>query len=278
MIKQILPITIGNALKIFLSPPSSAVAWRLLRNNTGTFIDENDPAASVIYDGTQLNYIVDYQQLFNGTTYFYCLFSFDGAVWTNSAVVSAIPSVSISDDCVDVLSVVRDRIDDGLQNEVQNGFLSPQTGQIPVLNAPPVFEDTNWPLVTVHVTSDGSSERGIGEMFSPDLFDTETQMWGEFEGWLAHVQLTIIGWSKNPDERINLRKALRRIILGNLPVFDSFGIVKIDFSQQDIDELQAYPAPVYQSMGTFSCEAPAVVSASYKQITDIAPLSVSTIY
>ena len=128
-------------------------------------------------------------------------------------------------------------------------------------NAPPIFDETNFPVVTVHVAVDGSGDRAIGEMPFTDEFDAVNNVWKESSGWMAHVSLTIIGWSKNPDERIALRRALRKIVIGNLEVFDNYGIILPEFSQQDVDALPPeYPAAVYESVCTFTCEAPSGVA------------------
>lgn len=278
MISNILPAAVGNAIKIFLAPPASAVSWILLRNLSGAFAGQNDPSAALIFSGNGETYFLDAFGLVNGTRYYYGVFYFDGGAWTPGNVASATPNVSYTDQSVDVLSVVRDRLDVGLQNEITLGTLTPACGVIAVLNAPPVFEETNWPVVTVHVTTDASGDRAIGEVLFPDAFDPVTGLWSESQGWLARVQLTIVAWSKNPDERIALRRALRKIVIGNLEVFDSVGMLNIDFSQQDVDELAAYPAPVYQSICTFSCEAPAGVADMTGQFTDAPQTTITPVF
>ena len=278
MISQIVPVAVGNALQIFLEPPPDAISWRLLRNESGTFANQEDPAAVCLYRGDDLTCVMDSHCLVNGTSYCYCVFYFDDTEWTPSAIVSATPGSTYADQSIDVLSVVRDRLDCGLQNEILLGNLSPSSGVIAVLNAPPIFEETSWPVVTVHVTSDSSGERAIGELVFPDEFNAVSSQWSETQGWLARVQLAIVGWSKNPDERIALRKALRKIVIGNLDVFDSAGMIQIDFAQQDIDELSSFPAPVYQAMCTFSCEAPAGVSQTAALTGDLANPSINPIF
>jgi hypothetical protein len=279
MISNILAAAVGNAIKLFLAPPSSAVSWILLRNVSGNFVGPTDPSATSIFDGAGQSYILDTNSLVNGTPYFYTVFYFDGTTWTQGNVATATPAASYTDQSVDVLTVVRDRLDVGLQNEVVIKALSPASGLIEVLNAPPEFEKTCWPVVTVHVATDGSGERAVGEMIFPDDLDANTGMWNESQGWLARVQLTIVGWSKNPDERIALRRALRKIVIGNLDVFDSFGMVNIDFVQQDMDELAAYSVPVYQSMCTFSCEAPAGVTDAVSSLSSADPsVNLTTVF
>jgi len=278
MISNILPAAVGNAIKIFLAPPASAVGWILLRNLSGAFAAQNDPSAATIFSGNGETYILDVFALVNGTRYYYGVFYFDGAAWTAGNVVSATPNVSYSDQSVDVLGIVRDRLDVGLQNEIALGTLTPACGVIAVLNAPPVFEETNWPVITVHVASDGSGERAGGDLIFPDAFDPVAGLWNESQGWLARVQLTVVGWSKNPDERIALRKALRKIVIGNLEVFDRVGMIAIDFSQSDVDELSAYPAPVYQSMCSFSCEAPAGVAVTADLLAESPNVTVTPVF
>jgi hypothetical protein len=277
MIVNITPIAVGNALRVFLEPSATALSWALLRNSTGTFSGPTDPSSVVVFHGNSETVVLDADHLLNGVTVYYGVFYFDGSEWTTGNVASGTPHTTYADQSIDVLTIVRERLDWGLQAEVSTGTLSPAMGVIAVLNAPPVFEQTSWPVVTVHVASDASGVRAVGEMPFPDVVDAESGTWIESQGWLARVQLTIVGWSKNADERIALRKALRKIVLGNLEVFDSFGLINIDFSQQDIDELSAYPAPVYQSYCTFSCQAPAgvadtVAPTTYAPQTNITPV------
>lgn len=260
---QALALPVGNALKVFMIPESGAAMWCLMRNTTGTFLGPgNDPASSVIYCGDQQQYVVDAFGLLNGIEYSYCLFStLDGTNWTPSTVFTGTPNAIYADQTVDVLTVLRDRISRGMQVEVSRGTLRPHSGQIPVLNAPPSFEDTRWPMVSIHVSSEGPTERGIGEAIGSDDWDPETSQWKEGEGWMASAVLSVVGWSKNSDERIALRQAIRRLVIANLPVFDGFGLLKIDINQSDQDFVSGeYPAPVFSTVCSFSCLAPAYVT------------------
>jgi hypothetical protein len=269
MISFVVALPIGNALKVFLAPPSGALSWRILRNGTGTFAGEADPAAFVAYEGDE-NYAVDVTGLQNGVAMYYCAFYWDGVEWTASNVATATPNATYVDYSVDALSLFRDRLAAGLSVEVARGTLRPATGAIPVLTAPPQYEDSRWPMVSVHLTSESPSERVLGEQFLADSFDEAANQWTESEGWLASVQIAVIGWTQNPDERIALRKAIRRIVIGNLPVFDSAGMVQPEFSMQDVDAVSGeYPAPVYQAAGTFTCMAPVVVGDQVDPIVDV---------
>lgn len=269
MIAMLQPLSIGNAIRVILDPPAGSLRWRILRKVSDTFTDQSDPGALLVYEGTE-NTALDTVSLQNGTPYFYRPFYWNGTAWTSSTSASGTPNATYEDASTDVLTIVRDRLDAGLQVEVQRQTLVPQSGSIPVLNAPPVFQDTRWPVVTVHLLVDAPAERGLGEVLEPDAFDLPAGLWDESEGWLAHVQLAVIGWSQNPDERIALRQALRRLIVANLSVFDASGMIKIEFSQQDVDAVSGeYPAPVYQTAGTFTCMAPVIVGDQVDEITDV---------
>lgn len=269
MIAMLQPLSVGNAIRVILDPPDGSLRWRILRKVSDTFTGESDPGALLVFEGAE-KAALDTASLQNGTPYFYRAFYWNGTAWTSSASASATPNATYEDASTDVLEVVRDRLDKGLQIEVQRQTLVPQSGSISVLTAPPVFQDTRWPVVTVHLLHEGPHERGLGELLVPDTFDQADELWNESEGWLARVQLAVIGWSMNPDERIALRKALRGLIVANLPVFDSHGMVEIEFSQQDVDAVSGeYPAPVYQSAGTFTCMAPVIVGDQVDEITDV---------
>jgi hypothetical protein len=86
---------------------------------------------------------------------------------------------------------------------------------------------------------------------------------------MAKTQLQVIGWSLNADERIALRKAIRRIVAANLGVFDEALLLQVEFSQQDIEDFSTYPAPLYQTMGTFSCLTPVAVNTPRHPVTSV---------
>lgn len=265
MISLIQPVAAGNALRIFLEPPTGARRWRLLRKLSDTFLGEEDTIR--IYEGDDKS-ILDTAGLVNSTLYYYRAYYFDGVAWTASVTASGTPASSYSDVYADVLSFVRERLDLGLQNEVARGNLLHDDGHIKVLTAPPTSEDTRWPVVTVHLQDESPAERGIAEMIEADD-DLGEEGWNEKEGWLARNQLSIMGWSLNPDERIELRKALRRIVLSNLPIFDYAGMSQIEFSQQDTEDFGSFGAPVYQVLCTLSCIAPVQVGAKVRAIEEV---------
>lgn len=256
MLSFILPLPVGNALRIFFDVPAGAVRWRLLRRVTDAFSGPFDTGAVLVSESTGEASSLDFNGLKNSTLYFYRLYSLVGDAWQASASMSSTPAAVLEDAFSDVLEIVRDRLDVGLQTEVAAGVLIHKNHHIQVLTAPPVFETTLWPVVSVHLQSDSANTRSIGDEFGDFLDGDEI---ATDDGWLASVQLTIMGWSLNPDGRIELRKALRRVIQGNLPIFDDAGMMQIEVSFSDSEDFTTYGAPVYQVVCTMSCLAPSAV-------------------
>jgi hypothetical protein len=261
-------LAIGNAVRIVLSPPAGATRWRLLRKATDTFTGQDDPAALVVLDSKQTISAVDRTALTNTSTYFYRVYYLAATTWSGSATVPVTVTSDYQEVTDDVLTVVLDRLNQGLFVELQRGKLKHPNNRIPVLPAFPFQKEIAWPVVTVHLSSDGSDGRGIGETLAPDEFDGDD--WEVGEGWLSRVRLDIIGWSQNAIERASLRQAIRRVLIANLPVFDSVGMIQIDLSQSDTEEPHGEKNTViYKSVGSFSCVAPVQIVSKQDEIIDV---------
>lgn len=268
MINLIQSLSVGNALRLFITPPASAVYWRVLRRTQDLFTGPDDAGAVLVDEGND-NVLLDATGLVNGMPYFYRAYYWDGAAWSGSATVSATPVATYDDPSVDVLSTVRERVLDGLAIEVQRGHLKlpPNKAQIDVINALPMYDDSAFPVVTVHLESESPAVRSIGEELGED---EETDAgWEENEGWLARAMINIVGWSLNSDERIALRIALRRILVANLGVFNDLGLQQVEFDVMDNEDVQSYPAPVYQAMCRFTCLVAVSVTSAQPKITDV---------
>lgn len=263
------PLPCGNATRLIFNPPDGARRFVLLRKEVDSFPAWDDVGSVVIYDGEPTLAVLDWTGLANGRAYFYCLFALIGATWVPSASRSVTPAATDGDRSVDVLSIVRERIDLGLQIEVARGNLNNKNGRIQVLTAPPLFDNTAWPVVTVHVNSDASGDRAIGEIMTEDVWVEDAWSWDSAEGWLSRWSIGISGWCLNPDERIALRKAIKRIVLGNLAVFSDAGMLNIDLNQQDAEDFERYSAPVYLINGTLTCAAMSLNSALEGAIRDV---------
>lgn len=267
MISLIQSLPIGNALRVHLQRIAGATRWKLLRKIADTFTGHDDGAATVVLDTTDDLVVLDRSGLANGTTYYYKPYALIGSDWVGYTSVGAIPVASLEDASSDVLSLVRERLEMGMQAEISAGRLTHPYNRMPVFTAPPLYEETKWPVITVHLQDDGPGEFGIGMDIVPDEFDGND--WTEYEGYLSSVQLTVVGWSLNPDERIAIRKAIKRVILGNMPIFDDAGMINVDPRLSDVDDFQSYSAPVYQCMCNLSCLAPSAVRSSVADIAEI---------
>ncbi|WP_431860138.1 hypothetical protein [Azospirillum sp.] len=271
MITLLQPLPSGNAVRVFLTPPPGAVYWRLLRRTADAFAGPDDPGAVLVAGQPEStdNVLLDDKALVNGVAYFYRAYAWNGVSWSVSASASVAPAATYQGDDIDPLSIVRDRLAAGLAVEVKRGALKPQSGAIPVLTAPFAAKDkVTFPVVSVHLEDDSPSQRAIGELLFPDEHEDEGG-WTETEGWLARTTLNIVAVSLNPDERIALRRALKRIIQANLPVFDAHGLQQVEFTQKDTEDFESQNAPLYMVHGSFVCISSSYVSNSVGEIADV---------
>lgn len=254
---SLLHVEPSGAVRVILTPPTNAQLWRVLRKPTDTFAGESDPAATLIDETPWERAPVDDGAVLGAVNY-YRAYYYDGAVWTASTTKSVTPTATYQDHSVDPYAVVRDRLDAGFVEELARGTLQHKDNKIAVLNSPPQFDATAFPVVTVLLMEDAPEVRGIGEAVHEDWRDGDD--WLSPEGWPARVRLTITGWSLNPDERIALRKAIRRILMANLPTFEGLGVQQVEFKQSDREDLERYTAPIYLSVTEFSCLAGEMVT------------------
>lgn len=272
MISMIQPVAIGNALKLFLTPPANAEYWRVLRKGTDDITDENDPYALVAYEGDD-RVFVDCASLQNDIRAYYTPFYRVNGAWVRGQGNYGTPQATYEDHSTEVLTLFRDRLEAGLTVEVERGNLLNELGYIQVLTAPPAMNmNISFPLVTVTLEDESPSVRGIGENVIGQFTDVEDETWLEEEGWLANVRLTVAGYSFNPDERIELRKAIRRVIVGNLSVFASHGVILPVLTLSDTDAVNGEfgETPMYLVTGDFTCTAPVRVGhMAGGTITDI---------
>lgn len=272
MISYAHPLPIGNAVRLILEPPADAVRWRILRKASDSFAGHDDASAAVIYEGNETT-LVDTHYLQNDAMAFYKPFysADDGATWTEAATASATPRATYYDYSTDVMDFLRDRLEAGLKVEVERGVIAAEHGYVQTFSAPPLQEVAVFPVVTLHLESEKPGERAIGEYIGGDEFDIAEGDWEDSDGWLADVRLQIIGWSLNADERSALRKAIRRVVVGNLSVFNSRGIQEIDLELSDVDAMNGeYGVPqMFQVVGVFTCQAPVNVGGKVNAIKDV---------
>lgn len=274
MIWLIQPLSVGNALRILISPPNNAARWRLLRRDAEDFSGPDDPLALRVYEGTE-KAVTDYRGLLNGEQVFYQLYVLANGVWSAAgAVASAVPGATMEDLGVDVISLLRDRLEAGFKVYVDRGDIRHDRGFVPVMKASPQVEEAPLPLVTVHLQNAAMEVRGVGEVAGLDCYDEEADLWLSLEGGFDRVTATIVCWSINSDLRLIMRKALRAILQSNLPVFDAAGLVTPSWSMQDMEDYQTYQVPMFQTVCTFDCLAPASVQSTTPPIENAVALPV----
>lgn len=259
MISMIQPMAIGNALRVFLTPPENAQYWRVLRKGTDDISDPEDENAALVYEG-DIRAFIDTHFLTNEVRAYYTPFYRINGAWVRGQGNYGTPSSTYEDYSTEVLSVMRERLEAGLTVEVERGNILNELGYIQVLTAPPNQSSgsISFPLVTLTLEDERPEMRGIGEDTFGELEDPEDQTWLEQEGWLANVRVVIVGFSLNPDERLELRKAIRRVIVGNLTVLADKGIILPMLSLSDVDAVNGEygDTPMYLVTGEFTCTAP----------------------
>jgi hypothetical protein len=270
MITYIASLAAGNAIQVFLDLPEDTTRVRVLRKRADTIAAADDAGANVVFDGLDVQFI-DTALLVNGTQYFYRPFYLIGDAWVPAPSRAITPTAGFADLAADVLDVVQQRLDAGLAVFVAKGqILSPQN-HIPVLLATPEFENCSFPFVSVHMQGDGQSDRFIGESLGADALmgigdDLEV---ASTEGWLSRYQILVIAWCTNGDVRNLLRKALKAVVIANLPIFEAAGMSLIEPNFSDIDDMNTYSAPMYQTTCTITCIAPAAVETRAPVVTDV---------
>jgi hypothetical protein len=255
----------GNAVSILLNPPSTAVKWRVLRNLTGVFVDQDD--ATLIYEGDE-KLITDIAAIDNGIKVYYQPFYWNGAAWSTAEAKDITPGMSMVNRSVDVHSLVRDRVDAGLNALLARGDIQHQNGIIPVLTASPQIEDALFPLVTVHQNSDSPEHQFIGAQFEPDYTDDDGMII-DVDGYYSRFNIDVVAWSLNGDERKLLRNALKLVLTSNIEIFAANGIEEIEFDYSDQDDFETYQSPMYTVRCAIRCLAPTAVTGKAPAIVDV---------
>lgn len=287
---QSLPI--GGAVDVSVNIETD-IAWLRLLRKTGdratvVFSGSTDTSATRVIDCKTpprdhyylLPSIVDYTGISNSVTYSYCAFGYSTATsaWSESTVIDVAVAPTADLEGADPLDFLVSRIAAGLATEVTTGRLKPTTGRILVHTAPPLTANAPMPIVTVHLDVDRSAERYISERIGQEITinpedpgapDEDEMYWEDGEGWISQWTCTITGWSLNPDERNTLRKSLKRILMGNLPIFEQAGMIQVDLSIRDTEEMEQYNVPMFMTVHTLNCLAPAHLTGHYSAIDSV---------
>lgn len=275
----------GNAIQLWINPPVGATRWRLLRKPLTDFVGtlhQSDPDARLIYEGDS-RFLIDHSDLTNGVPVWYrvdYLVPEPGSAsasatetqtenWRASESRSITPSTSYENAALDAIGIVRERIDLGLQTLVDRNLLQHPAQHVPTLLATPMLDDAVFPLVTVHLASMNQTDRFIGEVFAPDVEEVDGGLVAS-DGWLMRHQIAVVAWSTNGDTRAALRQALLAVVQANLGVFEDAGLAQIEVQCADVDDMQTYhPIPMYQTICTLTCVAPAVVTHHMHAVAEV---------
>lgn len=253
---QAMPV--GNAVRLELSPADGIVYSKVLRKASLPFTGANDAGATVIAAATFETELLDLAPN-NGTLYYYKDYGWNGSAFVDDGEdpVSVTPAATYIPGGPDVRDVIKQRIEIGLKQEIARGLLviRPHAGAasatVEVLTAPPVFDESKWPVVSVHLQADASTDRSVADELTGN----------EDEGWLSTYTVNVTAWSMNPQERHLLHKAVKRLLQANAAVFAMLGINELDVRAEDVDYVSGeYAAPVYCSSFTLTCKAAAYVS------------------
>ncbi len=259
---MIMPLFVGNALKLYLSPPANADYWRIMRKGTDDISGPDDTGAIAIYEG-DLNSVTDTNALLNDARMYYAVYYWINDAWVFGNSNYGTPTASYVDYSTDVMGILRDRLEAGLAVEVARKTLLNDFGYIQVLTAPPVMNaNIGFPLVTLSLEDENPEIESIGLDISGSYDDDEESL--EMVGQYNKVRLSITGWSLNPDERLALRKAIRRIVLANADIFAANGMMLPELSLRNVDAVNGEygDTPLFLVSGDFSCTAPVRVGAS----------------
>jgi len=269
MISFVYPMPVGNALRISLQPPPSALYWKLLRKPTDDISGVSDADATIILDAGRNSVITDTAGLINGVTMYYMAFYWIGGAWVASASKGGTPNATFFDNSVDPMTVVRDRLELGLAVFVNRGEITNERGFIPVMTASPQVEEVPLPLVTIHLAADAPDMRSVGEMIANEGVPAGATDWHVLEGGFSKADLTIVAWCLNADERIAMRNCIKAVLMANLSVFEAEGLMLISWNFSDSEDFTSYAAPMYQSFCQFTCFAPSASESAEPIITDV---------
>jgi len=263
----------GNAVKLTISPSDKATSIRVLRKTVDSFSDENDPAATVVLNELATA-CIDTDQLVNGTNYYYLDFELISGSWVAGKSVLVVPASAYIDESVDIVSMLLDRIQLGVDEEILAERIKPSSKTIKVVNSPPLFDNVSWPIVGIHLDSESPHTRSIGENYD---FDTEISNGvDERRGFYSESNVSIVAWSANPDQRILMRNIIRRILIANSEVFSMrFGVSLPEATFRDDEDFQSWSIPVYMSHCSFRCIAQSGVKSTTGKVADV--LSVPTV-
>lgn len=262
----------GNAAIIYLDYLERYQQLRLLRRTDDQFSDQDDPAATLVLELSQL--LPDVHTVMhadtgleNGQRYWYALYADEGAGWllTHAPMAVDVEPQYAAEDRPDAYDLVTERLRAGMKVEVErNPALGDGNGNLRVLTAPPRINNTLLPVVTVQLSQarPAPAYRGIGDSMPPDDDN-------DYPGMHLQHTLEVIGWSFNPEERSAIRRAIRRVLQANNRVFAAAGLRELDWSESHAEDFQSYDAPMYLANVQVTFVAPQEIVVPVQKVSDV---------
>jgi len=271
MIGVVYPLSVGNAIYLSLNAPCAAEEVILLRRWDDDFGElPEDPDAVVVHSGDLIAGLVDWRGLVNGVVVYYRLYALEDGAWTASDVVSATPESSFEGINPDIVDLVRERVQDGLNSLLQRSLIKHPLGKFLVRTAPVPVKDANFPECWIELEQDTSDIRFVGDFLGDGTVTGDTDHpYYSTDGYLSKISIACTIASLNPDERRLLRRVLKSILIANLTVFGMHGADNMDLSFQDDDDFQTYNAPMYMVVARISCTYPSTANLYDREIREI---------
>jgi len=247
VIRYLIPNPVGAAITLVLQ--STAAVIQVVRSLTSAPIPAtpNDAGLVQVYAGAPdpgTTSLLDIDALADGAAYTYHLWE-DGVLADSKSVT---PGATYTDESNDALTVVRDRLRAGLLDARDRlGILANHASALEVHTVSPRKDDTKFPVVTLKLSRDSITERGLGEYAGEVGGD-------EIQGGLTDVAIQGRGWCQNADDRIELRKVLRQIMVANLDIFALSGLSEVSWSFSDSEDYETYGAPIYIVEMSITCK------------------------
>jgi hypothetical protein len=271
-----IPLSIGNAVKLSFIPPSDDewAGTRILRK-AGTISvpavisGPTDAAATIIWDQSgettnqsldEARWMLDIQGLVNGILYTYAAYAYDAVPnYSDVLTITVTPAVTYTYQSFELKDLFLDRLPVTMADELLRGMIRLKSGvtKIPVISASPApgSEDT-WPVVSVHLDSDAMNTEAIGHETGGQTFNEGTNLWVTNEGAYFAQAVSVLAWTLNPEERDEMRRALKRQITVVMHELVELGqAAQLGLNLQDAEEFSLYPAPVYFAICHVTCLA-----------------------
>ena len=264
------PLAVGNAVRLGFVPPADPT-WKgvLILRKIGAITGPTDATATVAFDGSgraadrdreETRWLLDYQGLVNGSAYTYAIYAYDAVrTYSTPRTATATPAISYTYRTFDLKTFLVERLKVFLREALVRDALRLKTGvqDIDVFSGTPAPGiKFKMPAVTVHRDEDRQDQESIGHDIGPDEWEESSALWVTREGVYFAQQVTVLGWTLNPEERDALYGSLKECLVVHAhELLETGEAAQFSVGGRDAEELAAYDAPVYFAVFNVSCLA-----------------------